>query len=125
MGLKKDSVLVGSSQDHFRRMKMLQCLYTTGCNIPIFVSGHKEIVAIDRPVPTFQWYNFFDEDDVLGWPLEPLSESYKNLVQDISINAGDGVISTLVKSWNPFSHNQYWTDKRIINHLSATIQRLA
>lgn len=122
---RNDGVVDGSPRDNFRRMKNLQRLYTTGCNIPIFVAGHKKIDAISPPVPTFKWHNFFDEDDVLGWPLKPLSPSYSNIVEDISINAGGGVIGTIVKSWNPFSHGQYWTDSEVFGHLSAAIKQLA
>ena len=120
-----DGVAKGSPKDNFRRMRSLQRFYTTGCNIPIFVAGHKIIEAISPPTPSFKWHNFFDEDDVLGWPLRPLSPSYKQLVEDISINAGGGVIGTIFKSWNPFSHGQYWTDSEVIGHLSSTIKHLA
>ena len=120
-----DGVAKGSPKDNFRRMRSLQRLYTTGCNIPIFVSGHKKIEAISPPTESFKWYNFFDEDDVLGWPLKPLSPSYDQLVEDISINAGGGVIGTIVKSWNPFSHGQYWTDSEVIRHVSSSIKQLS
>lgn len=122
---RNDGVVNGSPKDNFRRMRSLQRLYTTGCNIPIFVSGHKRIEAISPPVPSFKWHNFFDEDDVLGWPLRPLSPSYDKLVEDISINAGGGVIGTIVKSWNPFSHGQYWTDSEVVGHISSAIKQLA
>lgn len=120
-----DGVVKGTPKDNFRQMRSLQRLYTTGCNIPIFVSGHKKIEAISPPVSSFKWHNFFDEDDVLGWPLKPLSSSYNNLVEDISINAGGGVIGTIVKSWNPFSHGQYWTDSEVVGHISAVTKQLA
>ena len=115
----------GSPKDNFRRMKSLQRLYTTGCNIPIFVAGHKKIEALKPPPPSFKWYNFFDENDVLGWPLKPLSSSYDQLVEDIPINAGGGVIGTIAKSWNPFSHGQYWTDSEVVGHISSAMKQLA
>lgn len=121
---RDDGVLDGSPKDQFRRMKSLHCLYTTGCNIPIFVAGHKRIEAIRPPSPLFKWHNFFDEDDVLGWPLKPLSSSYESLVEDIPINAGGGLFGTIAASWNPFSHGQYWTDKEVIRHLAAAIKRI-
>lgn len=120
-----DGVAKGSSKDNFRRMRTIQRLYTTGCNIPIFVSGHKKIEAITPPVASFKWHNFFDEDDVLGWPLKPLSPSYDQLVEDISINAGGGAIGAIVKSWNPFSHSQYWAESEVIGHISSSINHLA
>lgn len=121
---RDDGVLDGSPKDQFRRMKSLRCLYTTGCNIPIFVAGHKKIEAIHPPSPLFKWHNFFDEDDVLGWPLKPLSSSYESLVEDISINAGGGLFGTIATSWNPFSHGQYWADKEVVHHLAESIKRI-
>ena len=122
---RDDGVAAGSPRDNFRRMRSLQCFYTTGCNIPIFVAGHRKIEAIKPPMDAFRWYNFFDEDDVLGWPLRPLSPSYNDLVEDISVNAGGGIIGTIVKSWNPFSHEQYWTDSEVLTHLSLSVKQLA
>ncbi|MGB5660030.1 MAG: hypothetical protein WBO54_11155 [Thermoanaerobaculia bacterium] len=53
-----------------------------------------------------KWLNFYDPGDILGYPLKPISEGYAEVVtRDIAINAG-GVFS----SWNPLSHNGYWTD---------------
>lgn len=120
-----DGIEQGTAKDNFRRMRTLQRLYTTGCNIPIFVSGHKKIEAISPPSKSFKWHNFFDEDDVLGWPLKPLSPSYDLLVEDISINASSGFFGAITKSWNPFSHDQYWADKKIIEHIASSIKQLA
>ena len=120
-----DGVAAGSTQDQFRRMQTLQRLYTTGCNIPIFVAGHKNIQAIQRPNQDFKWHNLFDEDDVLGWPLRPLSPSYEALVEDLPVNAGGGLLGAIATSWNPFSHEQYWRDSEVIEHLARTIRALA
>lgn len=120
-----DGVDEGSPRDLFRRLRSLERLYTTGCNIPIFVAGHKRIVAISRPNNNFEWHNFYDEDDVLGWPLQPLSPSYRRLVNDIPVNAGGGVFGTVFKSWNPFSHGQYWTDGEVLRPLAAALEALA
>ena len=60
--------------------------------------------------------NFFDADDVLGYPLKPLSPSYGNAVsEDIEINVGG-----LFTSWNPISHTEYWTD----NDFTEPVARL-
>ena len=122
---RNDGVAPGSPQDRFRRLRSLKRLYTTGCNIPLFVSGHQDIIAIQPPTNGFKWHNFFDEDDVLGWPLKPLSPSYEALVEDIAVNAGSGLVGALVKSWNPLSHSQYWTDGEVVGHLAATLKHLA
>jgi hypothetical protein len=99
---------------------------TTGCNIPIFVAAHKEmtIIPIAAPRPSFKWLNLYDPDDVLGWPLQPLSEGYRLLVEDRAINAGGGVINFIVKSWNPMSHSSYWQDDEVIAPLAKMLTQL-
>ncbi len=102
----------------FRRLKSCVHLVTTGCNIPMFVGGLDPILAISKPSESFTWDNYFDRDDVLGWPLTPLSESYQKLVTDHEINAG-GIFS----SWTPWSHGKYWTDKDVIRPLVNEIRK--
>jgi hypothetical protein len=99
----------------FRKFSSLSVLVTTGCNIPIFVGGlpREQIKPINAPNSRFVWENYYDEDDVLGWPLRELSDGYKALVQDFEVNAG-GILT----SWNPFSHGQYWGDDDVLDPLS-------
>ena len=109
--------------DDFQRLRSLVRLCTTGCNIPLFVAGHQPIVPIAKPTPAFQWLNFFDEDDVLGWPLRPLSAGYDALVEDIDVNAGAGVLGVLT-SMTPLSHEQYWQDGDVVDRLVNEIKLL-
>ncbi|MDB5916548.1 MAG: hypothetical protein JWR40_782 [Massilia sp.] len=99
---------------------------TTGCNIPIFVAAHKEmtIIPIRAPRPGFKWLNLYDPDDVLGWPLQPLSEGYRLLVEDRVVNVGHGVVNFVVRSWNPLSHSGYWQDDAVVAPLSSMLTRL-
>ena len=89
-------------------------MITFGCNIPLFTFAHKAVLPIAFPSPRLpndikakaRWYNFFDPDDVLGYPLKPLSTAYAKAVDaDIAVNVGG-----LLSSWNPASHSHYWTD---------------
>ncbi|MFT5127881.1 MAG: hypothetical protein ACI8W8_001488 [Rhodothermales bacterium] len=97
----------------------LLSMISIGNNIPLFSLDFPD--AISRPItlprsPLARWLNFYDRDDVLGWPLRPLYEG--NLVQltpeqqatvgciqDCEINVGN-----LATSWNPMAHMGYWTD---------------
>jgi hypothetical protein len=99
---------------------------TTGCNIPIFVAAHKEmtIIPISRPRPSFKWLNLYDPDDVLGWPLQPLSEGYRLLVEDRVVNVGHGMVNFIVRSWNPLSHLGYWEDDAVIAPLASMLTKL-
>lgn len=107
----------------FLRGDRLAALVTTGCNIPIFVAAHaiEQIIPFTKPNNTFVWHNYYDKDDVLGWPLADLSEQYANLVNDIEINASGGFWGWLTTSWNPLSHNQYWQESGVINHIALQL----
>jgi hypothetical protein len=93
---------------------------TTGCNIPIFIAAHARmsIRPIARPNVGFEWHNYFNPNDVLGWPLQPLSDGYKDLVRDHSVNAGN-----LATFWNPFSHTGYWTDDSVLDEVVSQLRR--
>lgn len=56
-----------------------------------------------------EWVNIYDKDDVIGYPLRQLSAEYEaSVAQDVAVNAGG-----LLSSWNPLSHNEYWTDRDV------------
>jgi hypothetical protein len=100
----------------------LRRFVTTGCNIPLFVAAHDLIVPIDPPAPGFEWHNYYDRDDVLGWPLGGLSNDYGRLVTDHAINAGGKLFDWLLKSWNPLSHGSYWADDDVLDPLEAALR---
>lgn len=115
------AIPAGSTFDGFARGRTIKRFFTCGCNIPIFVSGHDVIEPIPKPNREFEWHNYFDEDDVLGWPLQPLSDGYNNLVKDHEINAGGSWIESPVVSWNPLSHTAYLKDGDFIEPISNYI----
>jgi len=109
---RKNKYCIG--RDPFERMETLASLVTFGSNIPLFTLALPDPKSIDFPPAQLpanlkkvaKWLNFFDPDDVLGYPLKPLSQSYGNTVsKDVEINSG-----SLFASWNPISHTEYWTD---------------
>ena len=114
---------LSEKEKKFRRFGSLRTLFTTGCNIPIFIGGlpPDQIKPIKPPNAKFAWKNYFDEDDVLGWPLQPLNlrGGYATLVEDVAINAGG-----FFTSWNPLSHIGYWTDMDFLRPLTAHLREL-
>jgi len=123
---------VSTERDVARRLKTMRYFLTTGCNIPIFIAGKKKIQAIkpDAEGYHFKWHNYYDKDDVLGWPLQPLGDfydvhsndvdaSYRKAVVDHRINVGN-----IFTSWNPFNHTYYWSDKDFIKPVAAIIEGL-
>ena len=104
----------GSGLSPFERLHWLAGIITFGCNIPLFTFAYEEVRAIRFPPRQLspvlktlaRWNNYYDPDDVLGYPLRPISASYRETVnKDIAINVG-----SILSSWNPMSHSGYWTD---------------
>ncbi|MCH6589520.1 MAG: hypothetical protein IH806_03295 [Proteobacteria bacterium] len=100
----------------FERMHTLAGMVTFGCNIPLFTFAYATVVPIEFPAAQLpnpgavrdkaKWLNYYDPDDVLGYPLKSINAAYDAVVdEDIPISVG-GWFS----SWNPLSHNKYWTD---------------
>jgi hypothetical protein len=109
----------------FLQGKLFRRFVTTGCNIPIFVAAHaKADILPIRPNDEFEWHNYYDRDDVLGWPLADLSKEYGEVVVDHAVNAGGGIVGWLLKSWNPMSHTQYWADDEVLDPLEGMLRTL-
>jgi hypothetical protein len=115
-----------SGTNPFERMETLASLVTFGSNIPLFTLALSDPKPIQFPPAQLpanlkaaaQWLNFFDPDDVLGYPLKPLSPSYgKAVSEDIKVDAG-----SWLTSWNPISHTEYWTDDDFTNRVAALIR---
>ncbi|UPU34560.1 hypothetical protein M1B72_14015 [Geomonas paludis] len=112
----------------FERMETMTGLVTLGSNIPLFCVDKENLSCIEFPPPTLteplrkkaKWLNLYDSDDVLGWPLKPLSPSYSATVsEDIEVSVGN-----ILTSWNPANHSAYWSDETVIKpmvYLLSTI----
>lgn len=130
---KKDAKSIGNN---FEDMKTLSGLLTFGCNIPLFTLANNRVEPIKFPLPvakyfpkgtsanaikaSTKWWNYYDPDDILGWPLKPLSQSYRRAVhKDVPINVG-----VFWSSWNPASHGGYWGDNDFTVPASKAIAKI-
>jgi len=113
-------------QNSFEKMESLAGLITFGSNIPFFVLASNKVESITFPPANLtgelkakaKWLNFFDSDDILGWPLKELSDGYRKAVtEDREINVG-GILS----AWNPVSHEDYWTDDDFTEPVAELIE---
>ncbi|WP_145409507.1 chemotaxis protein [Paenibacillus xylanexedens] len=67
-----------------------------------------------------EWVNFYDKDDILGYPLRPIDPAYKVAVQeDIEINSGNWI-----QSWNPLSHGGYFDNKTMNYRIAQGLARM-
>jgi hypothetical protein len=114
---------LSAAQRKFLQCGTVRAFVTTGCNIPVFVAAHQRmhVRPITRPNAGFTWLNLYDPDDALGWPLQPLEGGYETLVEDRPINAGQGMLDFMTRSWNPLSHSAYWTDDDVIKPLASLL----
>ena len=105
----------------FCRGKRVARLITTGCNIPLFVAGRDEekIKPIKPLNDAFKWLNYYDKDDVLGWPLSQLSPAYAEAVVDKQMNAG------FFAGLTPLSHVHYWRDRTFLKALGNELRKLS
>ena len=118
----------------FERMETVSLVVTFGSTLPLFSLAYYPVVsfafppaglkrffppgtAVAKISQAAKWLNYYDRDDVLGYPLKPTSPSYnKNVTEDKQVNVG-GVFS----SWNPLSHTAYWTDQDFCKPVARAI----
>lgn len=121
------------ARSDFENLLTLGSFITFGCNIPIFVFAYEEdqIFPIKYPgtgLPedkrVFPWWkNFFDKDDILGYPLAPICEKYRDMIDDGELAEYPIDSGGIFASWNPFSHNGYWKDRDFYRPVASTIRK--
>jgi hypothetical protein len=121
----------GPGRDAFTRCDTLAGFITFGSNIPLFTLGLETVTPIAFPPPSdalpeavravAQWMNYFDRDDVLGYPLREISAAYAAAVTaDVSLEVG-----SVMTSWNPAAHSAYWEDAEFIDRVAAQVATVA
>ncbi|HMP81416.1 MAG TPA: hypothetical protein PKA41_01765 [Verrucomicrobiota bacterium] len=81
---------------------------------PLLTNHHPGLEAAS------EWINFYDKDDIIGYPLRRLNDAYRKAVkEDRQVNAGG-----LFSSWNPLSHNGYWTDNDVTKPIAEGLARV-
>lgn len=97
----------------FQKLANLRLLITTGCNLPFFESAVPDTEQrFFRPNEQFQWVNFYDRDDLLGWPLRPLGGRFAEIVDDEERNHIGSPLT---------SHIRYWTDKELNDEIAERV----
>jgi len=111
------------------RGETLTLFYTLGSPIAIWSLRYRDFgVPIRVPSPGLarlhrglkgEWVNYYDEDDVIGYPLKTLNGAYRRAVKaDRGVNAGG-----LLSAWNPASHLGYWTDNDVTKPIASALAR--
>lgn len=108
----------------------LASFYTMGSPLALWSLRYADFgQPITVPAPTVPaavakaggWYNMYDPDDIIGYPLHTLNAAYAAAkIKDMPLNAG-GIFT----SWNPMSHVEYWTDDDVTEPIAKTLSKLS
>lgn len=107
--------------------RTLALLYTLGSPIALWSLRYREFgrpVAVPSPHLSQyhaeiegEWVNYYDQDDVVGFPLKTLNAQYEKVItRDAAVNVGN-----LLQNWNPLSHLGYWTDRDVIEPIARKL----
>ncbi|MBB5212578.1 hypothetical protein [Microbulbifer hydrolyticus] len=118
----------GSAKDLFQRGKTLAHWYTLGASNPLWTAGMArdqiQAVTSDTRGYNFRWKNFYNPDDLFGWPLKPLSPSYNQAVyRDYETRP---LADWSAASWGPqlVSHDGYWQSELVQKALIEDVREL-
>ncbi|WP_066298654.1 chemotaxis protein [Bacillus sp. FJAT-29937] len=117
---QRDVACIVNETSPLEKGETLTLFYTMGTTLPLWSLRYYNF---NRPInipsknlqkyyPSLkgEWINFYDKDDVLGFPLRSVDENYYHAVnEDREVNVGD-----LLTSWNPLSHTGYVKDMDVI-----------
>ena len=117
------------SYSEFQNMASLAGIVMYGSSIPVLTIGYDKLEPlpfpdIDRLLPQLrrlrpdittaaihgvcEWHNFYDKDDVLGYPLGPLGNGFEERVHDHQIRAG------WLTGLTPLAHMRYEADTDLL-----------
>lgn len=119
-------------QTPLERGETLTCFFTMGSPLALWSLQYE---TFDRPicVPARQlrqyhenvtggWVNFYDQDDIIAYPLQPLYAHYlprkdpRQIVRDQQVDVGSFPLDR-----TPFSHSGYWTDSDVIEPIARAL----
>ena len=117
---KQTPIELGETLAHFYTLGSplaLWALRYPGFGTPIAVPAP----TLDRHHPGLsgEWVNFYDKDDLVGYPLRGLGPKYARAVTaDCAVR-----IRGILVSWNPLVHPWYWNDSRVIDPIAGALAR--
>ena len=89
--------------------------YTMGSPLALWSLRHENFgKPVKIPSPnlkkgTGNWYNFYDKDDILAYPLKELNEDYSiQISEDIEVK-----VPGWLWKWNPIAHTKYCFCKKM------------
>ena len=109
--------------------KTLTHLFTLGSPLALWSLRYKNFSSpINIPSPDLdnfhpelkdcgKWFNFYDRDDAIGYPIKYLNDEYaKEVTRDVDVNVGEPPLG-----WTPMSHTKYWSSPRVHRDIAAEL----
>lgn len=125
--LISDHVLAEMGQTPLEKGETLTMLYTLGSPIALWNLRYTDFgMPVRVPSPELaghwpglsgEWVNFYDKDDVIGYPLKSVNPAYGEAVtKDRAVEVG-----SFWTGWTPMSHVQYWADKKVTRPIARAL----
>lgn len=122
-----DRVLAEMGQSPLEKGETLAFFYTLGSPIALWSLRYADFGApLRMPAPDLarhwpglrgEWINFYDKDDVIGYPLKTVNAAYGEAVtEDRAVGVG-----SFLTGWTPASHVGYWTDGKVTGPIAASL----
>ncbi|XGV98789.1 MAG: hypothetical protein ACAF41_07585 [Leptolyngbya sp. BL-A-14] len=124
--LQHESARIQIGDTPLEKGETLTLFHTFGSQIPFWALRYADFgTPIEVPSPKLTqhysglqggWTNFYDRDDLLGYPIQKINDKYARAVTDREVNAGN-----IAKNWNPLSHNEYWADNEVVIPIAQSL----
>ncbi|PJN53028.1 hypothetical protein PAEAM_42300 [Paenibacillus sp. GM1FR] len=126
----KEKTKIIDPSSPLERGETLSLFYTCGTTLPLWSLRY---TSFDHPIqvpskdfltmhPNIagEWINFYDKDDVLGFPLKSIHPEYDKIVkEDRDVNVG-----TIIDRWTPLCHNGYLHSNKVIRPIAEGLHKI-
>jgi hypothetical protein len=126
--LIETSIRAVQGDSPLERGETLSRFYTLGTPMALWSLRYRH-TELDQPVQVpapelarhhpglgGEWLNFHDDDDVFAWPLQPLSDAYREAVEDRPVRLAGPLFS-----WTPLVHPFYWSDDSVMGAIGESL----
>lgn len=124
---QKDKFPTNTGDTPLEKGQTFSSFYTFGSQIPFWAMRFKNFgqpiqvpstaLLEHHPLAKGEWINFYDRDDLLGYPIKNINEDYQIAVtKEKEVSVGN-----ILTGWNPLSHNGYWENKQVTQTIADSL----
>ncbi|MCZ8519920.1 MULTISPECIES: chemotaxis protein [Paenibacillus] len=118
-----------AAASQLERGRTLALFYSMGTTLPLWSLRYRDF---NRPISVpsqglrglhpgvkGEWVNFYDKDDILGYPLRAIDPAYREAVaEDVEVR-----ISDWLRGWNPLCHSEYRKSPEVLGRIALGLAR--